>query len=141
MLKTINCLPNLKSPGGDGYTNELYKTFPPCLTTHLASVFNEAADKGSFPPEMLRAVIVTIPKPGKDPEYATNYRPISLLNVDIKIFAKSLACRLANLIPTMVYPDQVGFILGRQASDATRRLINLLENQGGSVECLFCYSP
>lgn len=31
-----------------------------------------------------------------------------------------------DIIPSLVHPDQVGFVKGRQAPDATRRLMNLI---------------
>lgn len=74
---------------------------------------------------MLSAKI--IPKPGKDPTTVSNYRPISLLNVDVKIYAKIVAQRLTGVITDIVHPDQVGFMKGRQAPDATRRLIHLVK--------------
>lgn len=73
---------------------------------------------------MLEAHIV-IPKEGKDPSHRGNYRPISLLNVDIKIFSKILANRLLNFLPSIVSPDQVGFIPGCEARDNTSKAINI----------------
>lgn len=64
--------------------NEFFTKFAEAISLPLAQVFNEAADRESFPTDMLQA-IVTILKPGKDPEITSNYRPISLLNSDIKI--------------------------------------------------------
>lgn len=47
---------------------------------------------------MMRAMIVVIPKPGKDAELCPSYRPISLLNVDDKILTKVLVNRLNAVI-------------------------------------------
>lgn len=49
----------------------------------------------------------------------TNYRPISLLNVDVKWYAKTLANRLLKLESL----DQVGFIPGREARDNTTKTL------------------
>lgn len=46
------------------------------------------------PKEILRAVITTIPKPGKPVDDVMNYRTISLLNCNIKIFSKLIADRV-----------------------------------------------
>uniref|UniRef100_A0A8C5MAY2 Reverse transcriptase domain-containing protein n=1 Tax=Leptobrachium leishanense TaxID=445787 RepID=A0A8C5MAY2_9ANUR len=93
----------------------------------MLTLFNWMFDSGTAPPDLLKATIVTIPKEGKNPELCSNYRPISLLNVDIKIYAKLLANRLAPFLPDLVSDDQVGFILGRQGTDNTIRLLNILD--------------
>lgn len=73
------------------------------------------------------AYITIIPKEGKDPQYCANYRPISLLNSDIKkLLAKILAMRLQEHIGDLVHPDQTGFVKGREARDNTIRALHLL---------------
>lgn len=56
-------------------------------------------------------------KPNSDSTLWSNYRPISLLNLDIKLLAKILALRLNLIIGGLIHKDQVGFIPRRQASD------------------------
>ncbi|XP_077334587.1 uncharacterized protein LOC143975928 [Lithobates pipiens] len=124
----ITTLPNGKSPGPDGFSNEYFKTFPKLLSPCLQKFFTQAAEQASFPQEMLKAYVTTIPKPGKDPTTPSNYRPISLLNSDIKIYAKLLAKRLEEFIPSLINNDQMGFIRGRQTSDATRRITNVVHH-------------
>lgn len=135
IISTIKSLPNKKSPGLDGFANEFYKLFAERLLNLLSQIFNETAMKGNFPEEMLQATIVTIPKQGKDPDIPTNYRPISLLNSDTKIYERLLARRLSNIVPTLVHPDQVGFVKGRQAPDTTSLL------QLKNPECPLCFCP
>lgn len=76
---------------------------------------------------MLQALITTIPKSGKPPDQVSNYRPISLLNCDIKFFSKLIAVRLSDILPSLVNPDQVGFIKNRQARDGFRRILDLIQ--------------
>lgn len=80
---------------------------------------------GSMPPEMLQATIA-MPKPGKPSECPANFRPISLLNTDTKLYAKLLSKRILQILPTLINPNQVGFIKGRQALEGTRRVLNIL---------------
>lgn len=67
-----------------------------------------------------------MPKPRKDSSHPQNFRPISLLNTDLKIYAKVLANRLMEITPTLVGLDQVGFVKGWQAPVGIRRMINLI---------------
>uniref|UniRef100_A0A8C5QB56 Reverse transcriptase domain-containing protein n=1 Tax=Leptobrachium leishanense TaxID=445787 RepID=A0A8C5QB56_9ANUR len=69
-----------------------------------------------------------------------NYRPISLLNVDTKILAKLLAERLKIFLPTLIRPDQVGFVPGREAKDATTRVLNALTLAHSSKKELLLFS-
>lgn len=90
------------------------------------NIFNEVLNGGQFLKKILQALITTISKPDKDPSLPCNYRPISLLNSDLKIYRKDLALRLLDLLLLLVYLDQVGFIKGCQAPDATRSMLYIL---------------
>lgn len=70
-------------------------------------------EEGCLLPTMSEAVIVVIPKPNKDPDLCSLYRPIPLLNVDAKIVTKILANRLNSVILTLVHGDQSSFMPGK----------------------------
>lgn len=73
-----------KAPGPNGYTIQYYKTLLPILSPYMITFFNAASTDVSFPRDSLRAHISVIHKEGKDPTSCSSYRPISLLNVDLK---------------------------------------------------------
>ena len=56
----------------------------------------------------------------KDKEEISNYRPITLLNTDYKLLTKVLAIQLMSQIPSMVHPNQAGFIPNRSIFDHIR---------------------
>lgn len=47
----------------------------------------------------MEAYISLIPKPEKDHTLCSNYRPISLTNIDRRLYSKIIANRLANILP------------------------------------------
>lgn len=71
---------------------------------------------------MQQAVIVVLPKPGKNHQYPESYRPISLLQVDLKILAKVLASRFNLIILSLIHPDQKGFMPGKNTAMTICRL-------------------
>lgn len=115
-----------KSPGPDGFIGEYYKTFKLLLTPYLEHIFNAVADSCFLPPKMLKALIVTLPKPWKESNSPRNFRPISLLNADLKFYAKLIATRLLAILSLLLHPDQTGFSKGRQTTDAICQLTNII---------------
>ncbi len=124
--QALKSLCNGKSPGADGFSIEFYKCFQDTLIPFLTILFNDIIKAESMPITMHTAVITSIPKPRKDHTQMGNYRPLSLLNSDYKLFAKILAMRLEKVVPSLVHFDQVGFVKGRSTADNIRRLLHVM---------------
>lgn len=124
--RAIKGLQGSRAPGPDGYTAEFYKSFMNELAPVLLQVYNESLNLGKLPPTFYQAIIFLIHKKDKDPKNVSAYRPISLLNADVKILAKILANRLETVLPKIIHEDQNGFIKNRQLSHNLRRLFNVI---------------
>lgn len=53
--------------------------------------YNKLGNTVVFSSDTMRAHITVIPKDDKDHSVCSSYRPISLLNTDLKLFTKILA--------------------------------------------------
>lgn len=73
------------------------------------------------------ANIILIPKESTDLKDPKNYRPISLIIIDYKIFAAILAERLKKFLQLYIAEEQDGFLPGRHITDNVRNLLNMLE--------------
>ena len=73
-----------------------------------------------------RGVISLIPKDENNLTTLSNWRPITLLNVDYKILAKVIAKRIELVLPKLIHPDQTGFIKGRFIGQNIRLLNDLM---------------
>lgn len=120
-------MPDGKAPGPDGYPAEFYKEFWPLISPTLFKMIEKIKESRTLPSHMNSANISLLLKPEKDPTLPSSYRPISLINVDLKIISKALANRIEKITPHIIHPDQTGFIKGRHSTNNTRRLINLID--------------
>lgn len=116
-----------KSPGLDGIPPEFYVAFWDKLGPLLLDMIMYSIDKGSFSRDVNIALISLLLKKDKDPTDCTSYRPLSLLNSDLKIFAKVLARRIQDYMPALINCDQTGFIKSRLAADNVRRLLHIID--------------
>lgn len=92
---------NLKTgsaPGLDGLSVLYYKSFADTLTPYMATFFNTKTSGSPLDPQLNTAYITVIPKLNKNPEEVENYRPISLIDNDLKILTKILANHLSSFI-------------------------------------------
>ena len=125
----ISSLQSGTTPGPDGFPSEFYKEFSVQLAPFLTSVFSESLKTGTLPPTLNQACISLLLKKDKDPLDCASYRPISLFNCEVKILAKVLASRLEDVLPTIIFPDQTGFIKNHQSFFNIRRLLNVVYSQ------------
>ena len=86
----ISAMQSGRAPGPDGYPIEFYKKFAAKLTPLILNMFSDSFGSGALPQTLTEASITLIPKPGKDRTQCGSYRPISLLNSDIKM--KQVSC-------------------------------------------------
>nr|XP_057934911.1 F-box only protein 8 isoform X1 [Doryrhamphus excisus] len=121
-------MPNNKAPGPDGFPAEFYKTFWSLLAPVFFKMVQEIKENARLPPYMNSATISLLLKSEKDPTLPSSYRPISLINADLKIICKVLARRLEKVTPHIIHPDQSGFIKGRHSVSNVRRLTNLIDH-------------
>ena len=71
--------------------------------------------------------IILLEKKDKDKRHISNWRPISLINVDVKIGSKAIAKRLESLLPSIIHFNQCAYVKGRTIFDAVRTVEDILE--------------
>ena len=125
--KALRSLSNNKSPGSDGFTTEFYKFFWPDIKNIVFDSIKYALYTNELSIDQKRGVIILIPKKGKDSRLLKNWRPISLLNTDYKIIAKTLADRLQTVVADLVHSDQTGYIHGRYIGYNIRLIMDIIE--------------
>ena len=108
----IKSMKRNKSPGLDGINIEFYEHFWSLLGGLLVDVFNESFENGILPNSQRSAVLSLIFKKD-DTEDISNYRPISLTNVDYRILAFVLARRLQRVIDSILSHDQTAYVRNR----------------------------
>jgi hypothetical protein len=129
--------PQNKSPGPDGIPEELYTTLHSTLAKQFTALINNLTPETLEPLKWNESIIRIIFKKG-DKQLLKNYRPISLLKSDYKIFTKIIANRLGKIIRTIIHESQNGFIPNQDITDnafKAQMLLDLLDakNEEGFI--------
>ena len=116
---------NDSSAGCDGLSAPFYKVFWNKLKIILLESFNEAIEKGELSTNQKRGIITLLHK-GDNRNYLTNWRPISLLNTDYKIFSKVISSRIKAVLPKIISTSQKGFLKNRNITELIRNIDDIL---------------
>ena len=116
-----------KSPGYDGLTVEFYKHFWTQIKTLVVKSLNEGFDIEMIASSQRKGIITLLHK-GKNLERdnLSNWRPITLLNVDYKIATRALAKRLQVIMTSIINSDQTGYVKGRYIGENVRLIEDVL---------------
>ena len=114
---------NDSSPGSDGITPGFYKVFWQRLKAPLFNPLQSSIEAGELSITQRREIIDLRHKGNNTSrDDLKNWRPITLTNVDYKIFTKLLALRLQEVIKSMIHEIQSGFLkAGNSISHKTPR--------------------
>ena len=96
-----------KALGIDGIPTDFFLLAWDTVKTDILNLVNEMYNSASLPALQTRGVVVCVPK---IPQLAipTNYRFLTLLNADHKLFARILAARLKPWLSSLLHPSQYG---------------------------------
>ena len=115
-----------KTPGIDGITAEFLKVFWDKLKMFITNAINCCLTNGEMSITLRQCIIVCLPKGDKDRSLIKNWRPISLLSIFYKLASGTIAERLKTVLDQIISKTQSGFVPGRNISDCTRLIYDLL---------------
>ena len=81
-------------PGSDKVHYQFLKHLPFTSISILLNIFNDVWQSGDFPSSWKEALVIPIPKPGKDSSDPNNYRPIALTSCLCKTLERMVNTRL-----------------------------------------------
>ena len=118
---------NNKTPGNDGLSKEFYEVFWNDVKIPLLASINDAFIKEELSTSQIQVVIKLIEKKDRDKRFIKNWRPISLLNPDLKMISRALATRLKDILPHLILSNRTACVKNRFISESGRLLHDVLE--------------
>jgi exonuclease III len=110
-----------KAPGSDGIGHEFYTTNWDMIKEELVEIMRQMHNGGAITTQQKHGILVLIPKI-KSPTRPENYRPLTLLNADIKILARIIAMRISKWLPEIIHRSQHCGIRGTSNLDAVAEI-------------------
>ena len=125
ILKALTSMDKDKSPENDSITKEFCINFRDVVKEPLFASIEQSFIADELSTCQKQAIINLIEKKDGDKRLIKNWRPISLLNVDMKLISKVLASRLKSVF--IVNENQVPYVSNRFISESGRLISDVLE--------------
>jgi hypothetical protein len=115
-----------KSVGINGIQNECLMHLPRRLLVYLSHLFNHSLRLNHFPKSWKEAKIITLPKPGRDPKFPQNLRPIGVLSTKGNLFEKVILKISESILSkeALLKASQFGFRASEHRTLQCMRLID-----------------
>ncbi|CAM8884344.1 unnamed protein product [Rhodiola kirilowii] len=128
-----------KAPGFDGYSALFYQKSWELVKGEVYQFALKFLNEGVLDPAVNETLITLVPKV-RNPVCFNDFRPISLVNVAMKIISKAMANRLKRVLPQLISVNQSAFIPGRLISDnilLAHELMHFIKTRqaGGAEYC------
>ncbi|OBZ80768.1 hypothetical protein A0J61_11183, partial [Choanephora cucurbitarum] len=129
IMEAFSRCPKQSSPGLDDLPYSIVQliVLHPLCKNIVVQMYNDALKLGIFPPFWLSTSVCLLPKKG-DLFDLRNWRPISLINSDAKVFTRILNSRFLMVTDQMINPYQTGFVRGRFIADSRLSMKLLIEH-------------
>ena len=110
-LKDVLKMKTKKAPRPDRITGEMLKHLGACSRAVLLNIFSHSWIKGVVPAVWKEAIVIPVPKKGKDKKNPRSYCPISLLSCVGKLLERMIDRRLINHLESnnVLSPTQTGY--------------------------------
>ena len=80
----------------------------------MVESLNFAYEYGELSNSQKEAIITLIERKDRDKRYLSNWRPISLINMDVQIGSKALAKRFESILPKVIHHNQCAYTVNRK---------------------------
>lgn len=108
----ITCAAKHKAAGLDGLPVEFYVRYWDVIGDELTTMYNELLTNDKFPSQFTEGMIVLVPKTAQGNTLG-DFRPLTLLNADFKIFSRIVNARLKPVLGKILGPYQMSVVSGR----------------------------
>ena len=118
VFESLKSMENNKSPGNDRLSKEFYECFWDEIKKSFLACIHKAFLNHELGTSQKQTVIKLLEKKDKDKRFIKNWRPITLLNTDMKIISKVLSTRIKNVLPFLISSNQTAYAKNRFISES-----------------------